>query len=138
MNETIIFLKNSIDTRAPEIIALVNKFADQHNKTIMEQRDVKNQFVDLVEASAQICCIDEFKLYVRYKSSKKGTRALWSKLARPLCLIIDELINKVAVNIAQIEQIAKDKTLKTETINIEVLKRFCGYLMWRVHADVSE
>ena len=138
MNEMSISLKVMIDNKAPEIIALVNKFADQHYKTIIAQREVKKQFVDLLEASAQICCIDELKLYIKYKSSKEGTRSLWGNLATPLCITIDELIDNVASDIAKDEQFAKDKTIKAETINIEVLKRFCGYLMWREHADVSE
>jgi hypothetical protein len=128
MTETGLNIKNAIDERAPDIIRLVDEFARQHYDAITKTRDGKKQFVDLVEAAAQACCIDEFKLYIKYKSAKEGTRSLWGSLANPFNAKIDKLIETVA------NKIEADN----ETVKLEVLKRFCGYLMWREHADISE
>lgn len=128
MAETRAVLKNSIDKKAPEIISLVDGFAKQHYDTITRTRDGKKQFVDLVEAATQACCIDEFKLYIKYKGAKEGTRGLWGGLANPFNAKIDELVSTVADKIEA----------NNETVKLEVLKRFCGYLMWRAHADISE
>ena len=128
--ETAASLKNEIDERAPQIIEHVNGFAKQHFEIITKTRDGKKQFVDLVEAASQACCIDEFKLYIKYKGAKEGTRKLWGNLANPFNEKIDELMRTVANEIAE----GND----TETVKLEVLRRFCGYLMWRTHADISE
>jgi len=87
--------KIAIDKKAPQIIGLVNEFATKHFNTITQTRDGKKQFVDLVEAAEQACCIDEFKLYVKYKGAKEGTRSLWGNLANPFNAKIDELITTV-------------------------------------------
>jgi hypothetical protein len=128
MTEKIASLKQDIDKQAHIIIKLVDEFAKQHNDAITKTRDGKKQFVDLVEASAQACCIDEFKLYIKYKGAKEGTRSLWGGLANPFNAKIEKLIEDVA------NKIDKD----SEIVKLEVLKRFCGYLMWRTHADISE
>ena len=128
MTEPGAVIRKSIDDEARSIIRLVNGFVDQHFDTITKTRDGKKQFVDLVEAAAQACCIDEFKLYVKYKGAKEGTRSLWGGLANPLNARIDKLMEDVADKI--------DKG--NETVRLEVLKRFCGYLMWRALADISE
>jgi len=127
-NDSNVTLKNAIDNRARDIIKLVNAFAQQHHDAITRTRDGKKQFVDLVEAAAQACCIDEFKLYIKYKGAKEGTRSLWGGLANPFNARIDKLIKDVADKIEEGD----------ETVRLEVLKRFCGYLMWRAHADISE
>ena len=121
-------LKQEIDNNARCIIALVDEFARQNKDIITKTRDGKKQFVDLVEAAAQACCIDEFKLYIKYKGAKEGTRSLWGGLARPFNDTIDKLISDVADKIEEGDEI----------VRLEVLKRFCGYLMWRAHADISE
>ena len=126
MNEKDTVFKKAIDNEVPSIIALVNEFSKNNHGTITKTRDGKKQFVDLVEASGQACCIDEFKLYIKYKGSKDGTRSLWGGLADPLIVQIDELI-KIANKIED----------NNENVKLEVLKRFCGYLMWRTHADIS-
>ena len=128
MTETRAALKNAIDDRARDIIDLVNDFAKQNGDTITKTRDGKKQFVDLVEAASQACCIDEFKLYIKYKGAKEGTRSLWGGLANPFNAKIDKLMETVA------DKIEKDN----EIVKLEVLRRFCGYLMWRAHADISE
>jgi len=128
MAESRVALKKSIDEKASEIIALVDGFSKQYHEEITRTRDGKKQFVDLVEAAAQACCIDEFKLYIKYKGAKEGTRSLWGGLASPFNARIDKLMKDVA------DSIDKDN----ETVKLEVLRRFCGYLMWRAHADISE
>ena len=128
MAESRAALTKSIDEKAGDIIAVVNGFAKQNYGTITRTRDGKKQFVDLVEAAAQACCIDEFKLYIKYKGAKEGTRSLWGNLANPLNASIDKLMEGVA------DKIEKDN----ETVKLEVLRRFCGYLMWRAHADISD
>jgi len=138
-------LKNAIDKRAPDIINLVNDFANQHFDVITRTRDGKRQFTELVEAAAQTCCINEFKLYIKYKGAKEGTRSLWGNLANPFNAKIDSLVETVADDIVKKDKtddiVKKDKADETEkdneAVRIEVLKRFCGYLMWRVHADIS-
>jgi len=121
-------LKVTIDEKGRDIVKLVNEFADQHFDTITKTRDGKKQFTDLVEAAAQACCIEEFKLYIKYKGAKEGTRSLWGGLAYPFNLMIEKLIREVANKIDE----------DNEAVKLEVLKRFCGYLMWRAHADISE
>jgi len=128
MVESKVIWKEAIDQKAPQIINLVNEFATMNFDTITRTRDGKKQFVDLVEATGQACCIDEFKLYVKYKGAKEGTRSLWGNLANPFNAKIDELMTTVA------DEIEKN----SEPLKLEVLKRFCGYLMWRELADISE
>lgn len=138
--ETLASLKKSIDEWTPAIIALVNGFANQHFDAITRTRDGKKQdgkkqFVDLVEAAAQACCIDEFKLYIKYKGAKEGTRSLWGGLSNSFNVKIDELMKEVADKIEK--AIGNLQAMDSEIIKLEVLKRFCGYLMWRTHADIS-
>ena len=129
MVESRVVLKESIDERAKDIIAIVNEFAKTYSEIITSSSETrKKQFVDLVEAASQACCVDEFKLYIKYKGAKEGTRSLWGNLANPFNARIDALIEKVA------DEIDKDN----EDVRLEVLRRFCGYLMWRTHADIAE
>ena len=132
-------LKNKIDKQASNIIKLVDEFAKQHFDAITKTRDGKKQFTDLVEASSQASCIDEFKLYIKYKAAKEGTRSLWGGIANPFNAKIDKLIENIAKKIEEDDEIVKLEIDKDdEIVKLEVLKRFCGYLMWRAHADISE
>jgi hypothetical protein len=122
-------LKKAIDDRSHEIIEFVKLFAKQSYEIFVKDKNGgKKQFTELVTASAQACCVEEFKLYITYKGSKKGTEGLWKNLSNKFNKIIDDLMLKVA------DDIKKDD----EAVRLEVLKRFCGYLMWREHADLSE
>lgn len=130
-------LKAAMDRKAPDMIKSVNRFADLHRDAITKTKDGKRQFVDLVEAAGQASCVEEFKLYIQYKGSKDGTRGLWGKLAAPFNEAISELMvnvgNEAAKNICQ-----TGAEEEKEYVRLEVLRRFCGYLMWRVHADIAE
>lgn len=137
MDETKVSLKKAIDKEVPKIINSVIAFASRHREAITRTRDGKKQFNDLVEASAQACCIDEFKLYIKYKGAKEGTRSLWGGLATHFNSAIDELMKQVEDNISN--GIDKDKyQVDHETVRLEVLRRFCGYLMWRANADIAD
>ena len=138
MNGTVESLKGMIDNKAKVILHLVKKFADQNYKKIMDISYVSKQFNELVEASAQASCIDEFKLYIRYKGAKEGSRNLWSSISIPFNATVDELMNDVANVIINEYKAANDNAKDEESIKLAVLNRFCGYLFWRVHADVSE
>ena len=138
MSGTVESLKGMIDDKAKDILRLVKKFADQNYKKITDIRDVRKQFNELVEASAQASCIDEFKLYVRYKGAKEGSRNLWADISMPFNATVDELMKDVANVIINEYKVAKDDAKDAEFIKLAVLNRFCGYLFWRIHADVSE
>jgi len=132
MSELNTELKKAIDGKAPEVIKLVDELAKkpQYRKPIGSsggKKGGKRQFTDLVAAAAQACCIDEFKLYIKYKAAKEGTRGVWYDLADPFNAKVDDLMKTVADEIKQ----------NDETVRLEVLKRFCGYLMWRAHADIA-
>jgi hypothetical protein len=127
-------LKNAIDDNAEKIIRHVNTFAKQIEWNDMDRKEGKKQFTELIEAAGQACCINEFQLYITYKGSKEGTRKIWGNLVKPFNDQINSLMDEVAV---AIENILESKENEREHIRLEVLKRFCGYLMWRTHADIE-
>jgi len=131
MNDKKSALKKAIDKKTPEIITLVNNFAKRNYDVITKTRDGKRQFTELIEAAAQACCVDEFKLYIRYKGAKEGTRSLWGGLANPLNAQINELSKTLA------KDIANECGENIEIVDLDVLRRFCGYLMWCAHADIT-
>jgi len=142
MNETNQVLNKAIDDSTEEIIKLVDEFAKENSAKIVGTHDKKKdgkagkrQFTDLVEAAGQTCCINEFKLYIEYKGSKKGTSNLWDGLAKPFNKKIDDLMVVADKIIKSVR--AENEDIEDERVKIEVLKRFCGYLMWRTHADIS-
>ncbi|MCL2426607.1 MAG: hypothetical protein FWD05_09760 [Oscillospiraceae bacterium] len=124
MNE--IELTKAIDNFAPKIIEKVNNFVKAFEKDI--KNNGKRQFIELVEAAAHACCVDEFKLYIAYKGSKSGTEKLWT---RAVVNLFNKTIDDLCKDIA--DQIKKDN----ELVRLAVIQRFCGYLMWRTSAIIG-
>jgi len=119
-------ITKAIDNFAPKIIENVNEFVKSQEKNI--KVNGKKQFSELVEAAAHACCVDEFKLYIAYKGSKRGTEKLWTReLVSSFNKTIDSICEDIADKIKQGD----------EEIRLAVIQRFCGYLMWRTSAIIG-
>ncbi len=145
--ETKAKIKTAIDYKAVKMINIIKEnFTFDPDKpldespssyqNVIEKKEGKRQFIDLIEASSQACCIDEFKLYIEYKGSKEGTKKVWAGYAKIFNEVIKELMDEIADKI--VEEL-KQATVEvdTEIVRLEVLQRFCGYLMWHASADFS-
>ena len=128
--------------RAAEIVRRAEAFAEEQKESIRghvrdeKKGEGKRQFNSLVEAAAQTCCIDEFKLYIAYKGAKEGTRGIWKELTIPFNQEVDGLRGLATDLVKDSDGVLESKDM--EDVHLEVLRRFVGYLMWKANILIAE
>lgn|GEM_PF-3508658 len=117
--------KKQLENYVPELILLTECFVEKWknkrngNKRQDEKVPGPTQFSGLVAAGQQAACVEELKLFIRYKEVKQGTSKEWAGLAKPLI----EIIDKVCI------------MAPSEEFQLPLVQRFFGYLMWNVRAS---
>ena len=109
--------KEEMDKHTPALISKADSFVDLLKKRKPFEIPNKRQFTGLVEAGQKATCIEELKLFIRYKEAKQGTSKQWNGLAQPLVYMIDEV-----------------SKLVEPKLQLPLVQRFLGYLMWDAHA----
>jgi len=119
MNELMEFKrqKDILDGHTPVLIGKADSFVDLLKKRKSFEIPNKRQFTGLVEAGQKAACVEELKLFIRYKEAKQGTSRQWNGLAQPLVHMIDEVC-----------------ALVEPELQLPLVQRFLGYLMWDAHA----
>jgi uncharacterized protein YutD len=104
------------------------------------KESAKKQFSDVLEASLQSSGIEEFKLYILYKTTKSGTEKMWKENRLGDKLL--ESINTIC-RFEIVSEIRKKTELTSEEytdkrIKLDILRRFMGYVMWQGNIEVAK
>jgi len=109
--------KKELDKHTPVLIQKADAFVELLKRRKDWEKPKSTQFTGLVEASQQASCVEALQLFIKYKESKQGTSKQWQGLAVPLVKLIDEVC-----------------ALVSPELQLLLVQRFLGYLMWDAHA----